>query len=183
MMDLELEKFGLELYPGRYDFAMTFKDGKAIVPDAWDVNGYFRAIERLSPHDANVFKDIYIAMQPLQSSVWSDFIYSAPSPERWDRFVNQFSKLPHVPEDWWDTSGFELVDLLFKDEHVKAWRASIPHAITMPQDQKIIGPMESTAHNGLFWSKASDRRLPSDSSCIDTLHNPLRGKGSPKLRR
>ncbi len=153
MMDLDLEKFGLELYPGRFDFAMTFKDGKALVPDAWDVNNYYKALGRFSEHDAKVFADVYNALQPLQQEIWSNFIYSAPSTERWDRFVGSFSKLPHVPEDWWDLSGFELVDLLFEDDHVRAWKASIPHAITMPPTEKIIGPMGVLLTTGSFGAK------------------------------
>ncbi len=141
MLDLDLEKFGLELYPGRYDFSMCFANGKAIVPDAWNVNNAYKSIERFSKHDAMVFKDLYKALQPLQSQIWSNFIYAAPSLERWDKIAKEFSKLPHVPEDWWNMSAFELVDLLFEDEQIKAWKASIPHAITMPPNQKIIGPL------------------------------------------
>lgn len=141
MLDLELERFGLDLVPGRFDFSMVFENGKAIVPDAWDVNRAYKAIERFSQHDANVMRDLYKALQPTIGEIWSDFIYAAPTPERWDKASQKFSKLPHVPEDWWNVTAFELVDLLFENDQIQAWKASWPHAITMPPNQKIIGPL------------------------------------------
>ena len=141
MMDLELERFGLDLYPARFTRAMTFADGKAMVPDVWDVNGFYKAYQLFSEHDAKVFKDLYSALLPLRFGVWQDFFFSAPSVERFDWMIENMGKLPHVPEDWWDMTGFEMADLLFEDDHIKTWLLSFSNTVGYLPSAKFIGPL------------------------------------------
>ncbi len=141
MLDLELEKFGLELYPARHSRAMPFMDGTAMVPDLWDANGFYAAYAKFSDHDAEVFKDIYNGMAAVRENIYMDFLYSAPSPENWDMMIQKFSSIPHIPEDWWTMTGFELIDLLFEDEHIKAWAAGSANEAIYSPTFKINGPL------------------------------------------
>lgn len=139
MLDLDLEKFGLNLYPGRYTRAMTFKDGKAMVPDAWDVNGFYNAYKLFSEKDAKTFADLFTAL--AGNTIMQDFYFEAPSTERWDWLIQRVAKLPHVPEEWWDMTGFELAEVLFEDEHVKTWITSMSTGVGWAANEKFVGPL------------------------------------------
>ncbi|MEM4281579.1 MAG: NAD(P)/FAD-dependent oxidoreductase [Candidatus Caldarchaeum sp.] len=139
MLDLELEKFGLNLYPARYTRAMPFKDGKAMVPDCWDANGFYRSYALFSNHDANIFRDLYNALTGV--NIMQDFFFSAPTPERWDWMIEQISRLPRIPDEWWRMTGFEMADYLFEDEHIKAWITALENTVGFPPFERIIGPL------------------------------------------
>ncbi|MGI0092410.1 MAG: phytoene desaturase family protein [Nitrososphaerales archaeon] len=141
MLDLDLERYGLELYPARFSRAMPFKDGTAMVPDLWDANGFFKAYKMFSENDAKVYRDVCNAIVPLHESIYMDFLYSQPSPENWDSMVEKIASLPHVPSDWWKMTGFELIDLLFEDEHIKAWAAGSANEAIYSPTFKINGPL------------------------------------------
>ena len=141
MLDLELEKYGLELYPARHSRAMPFKDGTVMVPDLWDANEFYAAYKMFSEHDANVFRDIYNGIIPLRESIYMNFLYSAPTPDNWDRMIADVASIPHMPDDWWKMTGFELIDYLFEDEHIKAWAAGSANEAIYSPSFKINGPL------------------------------------------
>lgn len=141
MADLELEKFGLELIAPRYTRAMPFADGKAFVPDVYDANNLYKKWLKFSEKDAKIFKDLMNALAGVRVDLYMNFFYSAPSPENWDFAMRIFSNLPHVPEDFWDMTGFGLADYLFESDYIKAQVTAFSNAVGFPPHHKIIGPM------------------------------------------
>ncbi len=141
MMDLELEKFGLDLYPARHVRAQPFLDGKAFVPDVWDANNFYKKWQRFSTKDANTFKDIFSSWVKIRQDLMDRFVYSPPSVENWDFMVKTIKNLPHVPDDFLEMTGFEMIDLLFEDEHLKAQLAGWSHAVALEPHVKVIGPI------------------------------------------
>ncbi|MDG6905388.1 MAG: NAD(P)/FAD-dependent oxidoreductase [Nitrososphaerota archaeon] len=139
MLDLDLEKYGLDLYPARYTRAMTFKDGKAMVPDAWDAQGFYNAYKILSEKDARTFLNMFTGL--AGSPLMQDFLFAAPSPERFDWVLKEMTKVPGMPEDWWDMTGFEMADYLFEDEHVKTWITGMCNGVGFLPNQKFTGPL------------------------------------------
>ena len=141
MLDLELEKFGLDLYSARHVRAQPYLDGKAFVPDVWDANNFYKKWTKFSEKDAKTFKDIFNAWVKVRQNLMDRFVYSAPSVENWDYTIETFKSIPHVPDDFLEMTGFELIDLLFEDEHLKAQLAGWSHAVALEPHVKVIGPI------------------------------------------
>jgi len=141
MMDLELEKFGLELVSGRFTRAMPFADGKAFVPDGLDVDSLYKKYLRFSKKDADTFRALFTSLSPFKPFLFQNFFFSAPGPEKWDDLMRLIAGLPRLTEDWWDMTGFEMADLLFEEEHVKTHVTSWANAVGFPPHVKIMGPL------------------------------------------
>ncbi len=141
MLDLDLEKYGLDLYSARHVRAQPYLDGKAFVPDVWDANNFYKKWARFNQKDANTFKEIFNAWVKVRQDLMDRFVYSPPSVENWDSTIKTFKGIPHVPEDFLEMTGFELIDLLFEDEHLKAQLAGWSHAVALEPHVKIIGPI------------------------------------------
>lgn len=151
MNDLELEKFGLGIVIQRIMRGQPFKDGRALVWDKFDPNIVYKKIGAFSKKDADSFKRVFNHMQSTGPELMRRFIYSPPSPENWDFFMNAISSIPGIPGDWWDMTGFELLDDLFESEPLKAYLAGwanswglVPHvrltgAISMIFIQLLTG--------------------------------------------
>lgn len=141
MMDLELEKHGLELIHPRFSRAQPFQDGTAFVPDLYDSNRTYKKWQRFNEHDAEIYKDIMNRFVEIRTELVDTFVFSPPSPENWERTVELFKSIPHIPKDFLEMTGFELLDLLFEDERLKAQMAGWSHAIAFEPEHKQIGPM------------------------------------------
>ncbi|HKM76754.1 MAG TPA: NAD(P)/FAD-dependent oxidoreductase [Candidatus Bathyarchaeia archaeon] len=141
MLDLELEKFGLDLYFARHSRAQPYLDGKAFVPDLWDANNFYKKWMKFNERDAKTFKEIFNRFVDIRQELMATFVYSPPSVENWDRTIDLLKSIPHVPDDFQEMTGFELIDLLFEDEHLKAQLAGWAHACALEPHVKIIGPI------------------------------------------
>lgn len=141
MMDLELEKFGLDLYVPQFSRATPYLDGKAFAPDLWNANRTYAKWRKFNEHDAKVFKDIMNAFVDRRQQIMRAFVYSPPSVENWDTTVRLFGELPHVPSDYLNLTGYELIDTLFEDEQLKAQLAGWQHACAFEPFLKVIGPI------------------------------------------
>ena len=142
MADLELDKYGLELSMRREGFAMPFRDGKVFAPDVWDANVNYKKWERFSKRDAETFKAINNAA--IRNGILKEYrekVFSAaPTLDRWDLWMKLFAKLPRMPSDWADMTGFELADHLYEDEHLKAQITTVANAYGFPPQEKVTGP-------------------------------------------
>ncbi len=141
MLDLDLERFGLDLFAARHSRAQPFLDGKAFVPDLWDANNFHKKWLRFNEKDARTFKEMYNTFVKVRQEIMARFVYSPPSVENWDETIRLLKSIPHVPDDFLEMTGFELIDLLFEDEHIKAQLAGWSHAVALEPHQKIIGPI------------------------------------------
>jgi phytoene dehydrogenase-like protein len=141
MLDLELERFGLELIFPRFSRAQPFLDGKAFVPDLWDMNRTYRKWQRFNAQDAETFRAMMNRFVEIRQEVMERFVYSPPSVENWDTTIDLLKSIPHVPEDFLEMTGFELIDLLFQDEHLKGQLAGWSHAVAIEPHLKVIGPI------------------------------------------
>lgn len=141
MQDLELERFGLDLYHARYSRAQPFLDGKAFVPDLWEANNFYRKWQKFSEKDAKTFKEMFNRFVDIRQELMAKFVYSPPSEANWNATMDLIKSIPHVPENFLDMTGFELIDALFEDEHLKAQLAGWEHAVALEPHVKIIGPI------------------------------------------
>jgi len=140
MMDLELERFGLKLVVPRFNRALPFRDGKVYLQDAYDANNTYKKIKRLSERDAKVFRDLQNALvAALYREIYHRVFYAEPTPDNMEYIINTISKLPHIPEDWWDMTAFELVDHLFESEYVKTAVVTYAQSIGMYPFDKFAG--------------------------------------------
>jgi phytoene dehydrogenase-like protein len=139
MLDLELERFGLDLYFARYARAQPFLDGKALVPDLWDANNFYKKWLKFNEKDAKTFKEIFNRFVDIRQQLMTEFVYSPPSEEKWDATVKLLKSIPHVPDNFLDMTGFEIIDQLFEDEHIKAWLAGWSHAVALEPQVKCVG--------------------------------------------
>ena len=141
MLDLELERFGLDLIFPRFSRAQPFLDGTAFVPDLWDANRFYKKWRRFSEKDAKTFKDIFNRFVDLRVELLERFVYAPPSAANWDATIDLLKTIPHVPDDFLDMTGFELIDLLFENEHLKAQLAGWSHAVALEPHVRVIGPI------------------------------------------
>jgi phytoene dehydrogenase-like protein len=141
VLDLELERYGLNIIFPRFSRAQPFLDGKAMVPDLWDANNFYRKWLKFSKNDAKIFRDIYDRFNVIKPEIMQRWVFSPPSPENWDATVELFKSIPHIPDDFLEMTGFELVDYLFEDDHIKGWIAGWSHAVAFEPQTRLLGAM------------------------------------------
>jgi phytoene dehydrogenase-like protein len=140
MVDLELERFGLNLVVPRFNRALPFRDGKVYLQDCYDANNTYKKLKRFSERDAKVFRDIQNAVaMALFREIYHKVFYAEPTPENMEAIISTVSRLPHIPEDWWDMTAFELVDHLFESEYVKTAVITYAQSIGMYPFDKFAG--------------------------------------------
>ena len=143
MMDLELEKFGLELLkpPGaEYGYFYPFLDGDAFMlsPDAKRTYGMWK---RLSAKDAETFRTIANFFAPIAVDFFHDSLCTKQTDESFLTFLDQFSNLPVLPKDWLWMTGFEFVDCLFENERIKVGLLSNAGLPSEDLKSRLSGPM------------------------------------------
>jgi len=167
MLDLQLEKFGLDLYFARHSRAQPYLDGKAFVPDLWDANNFYKKWTRFNEKDAKTFKEIFNQFVDIRQELMAKFVYSPPSVENWDSTIDLLKSIPHVPDDFLDMTGFQLIDMLFEDEHLKAQLAGWAHACALEPHVRIIGPIGAiilVSAFGVQQSLGGSHQIPTHSS-------------------
>ena len=144
-LDLELERFGLELLapPGaRFGYFYPFLDGDAVLFSRRDARETYEAWQRISPKDAETYRRIVNFFGP--TTPWS-FHQSNVSPstdEGFLEFLETMGTAPVMPKDWLWMTGFQLVDCLFESEKIKL--AILSYAGTSGLDvigSRLAGPL------------------------------------------
>lgn len=119
-VDLELERFGLELLraPGsRFAYFHPFLDGNAAMFSGRSAAETYEAWKMISPKDAETYRKIvnFFGSQP-ELLGGSD---SRPTNESFLTLVDSANLIPVLPKDWLWMTGVELVDCLFENEQIK----------------------------------------------------------------
>jgi phytoene dehydrogenase-like protein len=126
-VDLELERFGLELLrpPGaKYAYFYPFLDGNAVLFSGRDARETYEAWARISPKDAETFRGIanfFGRMMPLGGEG-----VGKQTDESFLQFLAAFENIPIFPKDWLYMTGIEFVDCLFENEQIKVAMLSYP---------------------------------------------------------
>jgi len=144
-VDLELERFGLELLrpPGaKYAYFYPFLDGNALLFSGRDARETYEAWQRISPNDAETFRKIanfFGRMTPLMGR-------GGPTGRQTDEsflaFLEASESIPILPKDWIWMTGVEFADCMFENEQVKVGLLS--YAATGGLDgisSRIAGPL------------------------------------------
>ncbi|MCC6642858.1 MAG: NAD(P)/FAD-dependent oxidoreductase [Deltaproteobacteria bacterium] len=133
MADLELERFGLDLYGTDVLFAKTFRNGRNCV-QALDPAVTQASLARLSPRDAAVQATIsqYLAENALDAlEINQQLLFSAPNARLLDRlsaFQDALLRRLGIALDGDDLqrmSGFEVFEALYESEEVRTTPAAL----------------------------------------------------------
>jgi len=151
MVDLELEKYGLEWRTTEFAWAKTFKDGKNILTG----NDPYATLEKVARHsskDAKTLKKgINFFMDNLYevSEVMHNFVFCPPSPQNMDSIMNiaeRFFKHAGINctgERFLQMNGFEILDIMFESEYVKTSAHTISWIGAFNPIQQKIGAIGS----------------------------------------
>ncbi|MDD5175020.1 MAG: NAD(P)/FAD-dependent oxidoreductase [Sterolibacterium sp.] len=121
-VDLELEKFGLELCapPGSdYWYFLPFLDGNAALFASHNAKKTYEMWQRLSPKDAETYRKIINFFGPRLPGLLQHLLYSKHTDESFLALLADFENLPIFPKDWLWMTGPELLDCLFENEQIK----------------------------------------------------------------
>ncbi|MCK9502951.1 MAG: NAD(P)/FAD-dependent oxidoreductase [Porticoccaceae bacterium] len=144
MVDLELEKFGLELCkpPGaEYGYFYPFLDGNAAMFGWYDVRKTYEMWKRISPKDAEIYRKITNFLAPFQDDLLQQALCSKHTDESFLQFLEQFSDVPVFPKDWLWMTGFEFVDSLFEHEQIKVGVLSSAAMAADDLKSRLAGPI------------------------------------------
>ncbi|MDE2466913.1 MAG: NAD(P)/FAD-dependent oxidoreductase [Alphaproteobacteria bacterium] len=144
-VDLELERFGLELLraPGaRFAYFYPFLDGNAVLFSGGDVRETYEAWKRISPQDAETLRRIsnyFGAGAPILQHM---SMSAHHTDESFLQFLEENENIPVFPKDWIWMTGVEFADSLFVNEQIKI--AVLSYASTSGLDgisSRITGPL------------------------------------------
>ncbi len=145
-VDLELERFGLELLrpPGaKYAYFHPFLDGNALLFSGGDARETYEAWRRISPNDAETFRKIANVFGPLMAFMErGGGLAGRQTDESFLAFLEANANVPFLPKDWIWMTGVEFADCLFENEQVKLGLLS--YAATGGLDgisSRIAGPI------------------------------------------
>ena len=145
-VDLELERFGLELLrpPGaKYAYFHPFLDGNALLFSGRDARETYEAWQRVSPNDAEIFRKIANVFGPLMAFMErGGGMAGRQTDESFLAFLEANANVPFLPKDWIWMTGVEFADCLFENEQVKLGLLS--YAATGGLDgisSRIAGPI------------------------------------------
>jgi phytoene dehydrogenase-like protein len=144
-MDLELERFGLELLapPGsKFAYFYPFLDGDAVMFSRRDARETYEAWKRISPNDAETYRKIVNFFGPTTPMMMQQSYVVPHTDEGFLDFIQQQGNIPVLPKDWMWMTGFELVDALFESEKIKL--AVLSYAGTAGLDgisSRLSGPL------------------------------------------
>jgi phytoene dehydrogenase-like protein len=114
-----------------------FDDGKAILLPSYDANTAYRKIRRLSERDAASYKKVINALNKnILDVAW--YLFTPPSEEAEERFGHVMANIPEIPNIY-EMNGYELVESLFEEEHVRTVFASMGLAIYGKAKEKYSG--------------------------------------------
>ncbi len=144
-MDLELERFGLELLapPGsKYAYFYPFLDGDAVLFSRRDARETYEAWKRVSPTDAETFRKIANFFGPNVQAMFHQSYVKPSSDESFLEFIENQANIPVLPKDWMWMTGFQLADALFESDKIKL--AILSYAGTSGLDvigSRLSGPL------------------------------------------
>jgi phytoene dehydrogenase-like protein len=144
-MDLELERFGLELLAppeSKYAYFYPFLDGDAVMFSRRDARETYEAWKRISPNDAETYRKIVNFFGPTTPMMMQQSYVVPHTDEGFLDFIAQQGAIPVLPKDWMWMTGFELVDALFESEKIKL--AVLSYAGTAGLDgisSRLSGPL------------------------------------------
>jgi phytoene dehydrogenase-like protein len=145
MLDLELERFGLELLrpPGsEYNYFYPFLDGNALLFSSYDARGTYDAWKTISGKDAETYRTIANALAPLmQKELLHNELCVKHTDESFLAFLEAFEKFPLFPKDWLWMTGVEFVDCLFENEQIKVGLLSAAAMFGESLTSRISGPL------------------------------------------
>ncbi|MEW5736119.1 MAG: NAD(P)/FAD-dependent oxidoreductase [Thermodesulfobacteriota bacterium] len=158
MIDLELERFGVEMLGTKYVYGKNFEDGKcalqAVNPfdtlENWKKlsakDGAFmeRAIAFMFPHIAEIMDMLH------------DFLFTAPSmtvmrklAETQDRLNGEMGI--NIPfEDIHKMNGFQILEKFYESDHIKTMIQSLAWIGGLPPIHKTVGSMGCAMLGPLF---------------------------------
>ncbi len=152
MVDLDLEKYGLEWRTTDYAWAKTFGDGKNMLT----ANDPFVTIEKAGRHsvrDAETYtKGIEFFMNNLDDvcRIMHDYMFTPPAPAVMDRMtgmVDRFFKHAGIDctgERFMQMNGYDVLDLVFESEYVKTTAHALSWIGALNPIQKRIGALGSS---------------------------------------
>lgn len=121
-VDLELEKFGLELLkpPGsNYGYFYPFLDGNAVLFSRRDARETYEAWKRISPKDAETYRKVVNYFGPFLPELMQASHYTKATDEGFLASLEANNAVPVFPKDWQWMTAFELLDCLFENEQIK----------------------------------------------------------------
>jgi phytoene dehydrogenase-like protein len=144
MVDLELERFGLELCrppQSDYNYFYPFVDGDAVLFASYDVRKTYDMWLRISKNDAEVYRKIANAMAPTLDDFWQGALCAKRTDEGFLELLDGLGKLPVLPKDWLWMTGFELVDAIFENEKIKLGVLSAAALAAEDLTSRLSGPL------------------------------------------
>ena len=144
MLDLELEKFGLELLrpPGsKYSYFYPFLDGNALLFSSRDARETYEAWKRISPKDAETFRKIANALAPMMQQILHGELCVKHTDESFLAFLETFENFPLFPKEWLWMTGVELLDCLFENEQIKIGLLSAAALFAEALTSRLSGPL------------------------------------------
>lgn len=144
-VDLELEKFGLELLkpPGsNYGYFYPFLDGNAVLFSRRDARETYEAWKRISPKDAETYRKIVNYFGAFLPDLMQASHYTKATDEGFLAALTANESIPVFPKDWQWMTAFELLDCLFENEQIKT--AIISHTAfggLEALNSRLVGPI------------------------------------------
>lgn len=139
-LDLELEKFGLDMLCTEVSYFHPFKDKSAVIVHRWDLEKTIQSFANMNQEDADTFRRLFDYFRPLIPELTDLLWFTQPTPETWDKIVSMISKCPDMPTDWLDMTGIELMDLLYQDERFKTtWNSLAVGFGVFPPTIRTVG--------------------------------------------
>ncbi len=121
-LDLELERFGLELLraPGaRFAYFHPFLDGNAAMFSGRDCRETYEAWKEISPKDAETYRKIVNFLGATRETMSQGPLGGKLTDESFLAFAEASQYFPVFPKDWLWMTGVEFVDCLFENEQIK----------------------------------------------------------------
>ncbi|GIK50147.1 MAG: NAD(P)/FAD-dependent oxidoreductase [Hyphomonadaceae bacterium] len=128
-VDLELERFGLELLrpPGaKYAYFYPFLDGNALLFSGRDARETYEAWARISPKDAETYRSIVNYFGPMTPAIAHAGLVNKQTDESFLELLEANANVPVMPKDWLYMTGVELIECLFENEQIKVGMLSYP---------------------------------------------------------
>lgn len=169
-VDLELERFGLELLraPGaRFAYFHPFLDGNAAMFSGRSAAETYEAWKMISPKDAETYRKIVNFFGSQRGSLMGGDMGARPTHESFLMFAEAANLNPVLPKDWLWMTGVELADCLFENEQIKLGLLS--YAATGGVEgiaSRVTGPiavltfMTTFAADGGYTARGGSHNLP-----------------------
>jgi beta-carotene ketolase (CrtO type) len=155
MLDLELEKFGLELRATEFAFGKTFEDGTntLIGLNPYDTVEHWR---KISEHDTVMLEKaldfIFPRMEDLADAIHT-WLYTAPDLKKEEALGNIFDEFLQSTgiqtsfDDIIRMDSFETLDLMYESEKIKTTFQALQWLAGFPPNQPKIGSLGAILGN------------------------------------